>query len=315
MSVARPPAGDAPTAVGRHRRVLLWTLGLTGGFLLIEVAGALWTGSLALLADAGHMLTDAGGLGLVLFATWLAARPPTPEKTYGYYRVEILAALVNALVLLALSVFILYEAYRRFLSPPAVLGGPMLVVAVAGLGVNLAGMWLLRAGAGESLNLKAAYLEVLSDALGSLGVIVAAVTVLTTGWYLADPLIGAGIGLFIIPRTWGLLRQAVNILLEGTPPHVNLPEVESAMASVHGVRQVHDLHVWTLTSGKHAMSGHVVVEDLAAGNRILRDLHDLLHERFRIEHTTIQLESAPLIQIPTPSGEPSRPSGEGGSRK
>jgi len=272
-------------------------LGLTVGFLLVEVAGALWTGSLALLADAGHMLTDAGGLSLALFAAWLAARPPTPEKTYGYYRVEILAALVNAVVLLAMSAFILYEAYRRFLSPPPVLGGPMLAVAVVGLGVNLAGMWLLHRGAGESLNLKGAYLEVLSDALGSIGVIVAALIVLTAGWYLADPLIGAGIGLFILPRTWGLLRRAVNILLEGTPPHIDVTDVETAMTRVPGVRRVHDLHVWTLTSGKEAMSAHVVVDEIAAGDLIIRALHEMLHERFGIEHTTIQIESVPLVQI------------------
>jgi cobalt-zinc-cadmium efflux system protein len=295
---------DTGTAAARHARPLVWTLALTGAFLLVEVAGALWTGSLALLADAGHMLTDVGGLGLALFAIWVAARPPTPEKTYGYYRVEILAALVNAIVLLAVSALILYEAYRRSLSPPPVLGGPLLAVAAVGLLVNLIGMWLLRRGAGESLNLKGAYLEVLSDALSSLGVIVAAAVVLTTGWYLADPIIGAAIGLFILPRTWALLRQAVNVLLEGTPPHVNLPEVAAAMAAVPGVRQVHDLHVWTLTSGKHAMSGHVVVEDLAAGNRILQDLHELLHERFGIEHTTIQLESHPLVQIATRGEEP-----------
>jgi cobalt-zinc-cadmium efflux system protein len=287
----------AQTAAGHHTGRLIWTLGLTGSFLIVEVVGGLWTGSLALLADAGHMLTDVGGLSLTLFAAWVAAKPPTPEKTYGYYRVEILAALVNALVLLAISVFLLYEAYRRFLAPPPVLGGPMLVVAVAGLLVNLAGMWLLRAGARESLNLKSAYLEVLGDALGSLGVIVAAVIVLATGWRLADPLVGAGIGLFIIPRTCSLLRQAVNILLEGVPAHVNLAKVEQAMGEVPGVRQVHDLHVWTLTSGKHAMSGHVVVGDLTVGNEILRDLHGVLHERFGIEHTTIQLESEPVIQI------------------
>lgn len=312
---AHPHTGDARTAAGRHTRALAWTLGLTGGFLLIEVAGALWTGSLALLADAGHMLTDVGGLGLALFAIWVAARPPTPEKTYGYYRVEILAALANAVVLFAISAFILYEAYRRFLSPPPVLGGPMLVVATAGLLVNLAGMWLLHKGSGESLNLKGAYLEVLSDALGSLGVIVAAVVVLATGWYLVDPLVGAGIGLFILPRTWGLLRQAVNILLEGTPPHVNLAEVEGAMAAVPGVRQVHDLHVWTLTSGKHAMSGHVVVEDLAAGNQILRDLHELIHDRYGIEHTTIQLESAPLVQLATKGDTPPPAASQQGSRE
>lgn len=305
---AHAPDGDARTPAGRHTQALLWTLGLTGGFLLIEVAGGLLTGSLALLADAGHMLTDVGSLGLALFAIWIAARPPTPSKTYGYYRVEILAALVNAIVLLAISAFIQYEAYRRFLSPPPVLGGPMLAVAAAGLGVNLTGMWLLRRGAGESLNLRGAYLEVLSDALGSLGVIAAALIVLTTGWRLADPIIGAAIGVFILPRTWGLLRQAVNVLLEGTPPHVDLAQVERAMVAVPGVRHVHDLHVWTLTSGKYAMSGHVLVEDLADGNRIVSALHEVLHERFGIEHTTIQIESEPLVQIATPGApRPSAP--------
>jgi cobalt-zinc-cadmium efflux system protein len=302
-SPTTPHARDPRTAAGRHRQALGWALGLNAGFLLVEVAGALWTGSLALLADAGHMLAHVGGLGLAFFATRLAARPPTPEKTFGYYRAEILAALVNALVLLGISAFILYEASRRFLDPPAVLGGPMLVIATLGLLVNLAGARLLAAGAGESLNIRGAYLEALLDALGSLGAIAAALIVLTTGWHLADPLIGAGIGLLILPSTWRLLRQTVNVLLEGVPPHVSLPEVAEAMRAVPGVRQVHDLHVWTLTSGKHAMSGHVVAEDLAEGNRILRDLHDLLHERFGIEHTTIQLESAPLLQIGTRGGE------------
>jgi cobalt-zinc-cadmium efflux system protein len=285
------------TSAGRHTRALTWTLLLTGGFLVVEVVAGFWTGSLALLADAGHMLTDVGGLALALFAIWFAAKPPTPVKTYGYYRVEILAALANAVLLLGVSGWILYEAYRRVLAPPPVLAGPMLGVALTGLVINLVGMKLLQSGSRESLNLKGAYLEVLSDALGSIGVIVAALIVLTTGWQLADPLIGAGIGLFIIPRTWGLLTRAVNVLLEGTPPHVDLAEVERAMAGVAGVQQVHDLHVWTLTSGKEAMSGHVVVEHLADGDRIIRDLHTLLHDRFGVEHTTIQIESRPLVQI------------------
>ncbi len=285
------------TAAGRHARALAWALALTSGFLVVEVAAGFWTGSLALLADAAHMLTDAGALALALFAAWFAGKPPTPTKTYGYYRVEILAAVVNALVLLAISAAILYEAYRRFIAPPDVLGGPMIGVAAVGLVVNLAGMWLLRAGAHESLNVKGAYLEVLSDALGSLGVLLAGLILVTTGWRLADPLIAAGIGLFIIPRTWGLLRQAVHVLLEGTPPHVNLAEMEAVMQTVPGVRGVHDLHVWALTSGKYAMSAHVLVDDLAAGDRALRTLHALLHARFDIDHTTIQLESEPLVQI------------------
>ncbi len=306
MSAGHAHTTPVRTAAARHRRRLVWTLVLTGLFLLIEVIGGLVTGSLALLADAGHMLTDVGGLGLALFAIWVAAKPATPEKTYGFYRVEILATLNNAVALLAISTFILYEAYHRFLSPPVVLAGPMLAVAVAGLAVNLGGLWLLRDGSGESLNLRGAYLEVLSDALGSVGVIVAGLVVLATGWTLADPIVAAGIGLFILPRTWSLLSRAVNILLEGTPPHVNLAEVEQAMLEVAGVRQVHDLHVWTLTSGKEAMSAHVHVENLADGDQILRHLHRLLHDRFGIEHTTIQLESGPLVQIVNRSSTSSR---------
>jgi cobalt-zinc-cadmium efflux system protein len=270
---------------------------LTGTFLVVEVIAGLWTGSLALLADAGHMLTDVAGLGLALFAIWFASKPATPEKSYGYYRVEILAALANSLLLLGIAAFILYEAYRRFLAPPDVLGVPMIVVAVIGLAVNAAGMWLLRRGAGESLNVRGAYMEVVSDALGSVGVLVAGIVILTTGWRPADPLIAAAVGVFIVPRTWALIKQSVDVLLEATPEHIDLTEVASAMRAVGGVRKVHDLHVWTLTSGKYAMSGHVVVEDIGASDRVLRDLHALLHGRFDIDHTTIQLETEPLLQI------------------
>jgi len=307
MHGAHTPDRDTQSAAGRHQRSLVWTLALTGGFLVIEVAGGLWTGSLALIADAGHMLTDVGGLGLALFAVWVAAKPPTPAKSFGYYRVEILASVVNALMLFGISGYILYEAYRRLVAPPEILGAPMLVIAVIGLGVNVTGLSLLRGGAAESLNVRGAYLEVLSDALGSLGVIVAAAVILTTGWYVVDPLVSAGIGLFIIPRTWVLLRQGVNVLLEGTPPHIDVAALEAAMRQVPGVRRVHDLHVWTLTSGKEAMSGHAVVEDVKDADRIVSALHDLLHERFGIEHTTIQVESQPLVQVTLRDNGRSRP--------
>ncbi len=289
----------------RHTGRLTWTLVMTGTFLLVEVAAGVWTGSLALLADAGHMLTDVGGLALALFAIWFASKPATAAKSYGYYRVEILAALANSVLLLGVAMFILYEAYRRLREPPEVLGAPMLIVAVIGLAVNAVGMWLLRRGAGESLNVRGAYMEVVSDALGSIGVLVAGVVIITTGWRPADPLIGAAIGLFIVPRTWGLIRQSVDILLEATPAHMDLSEIASAMREVAGVRQVHDLHVWTLTSGKYAMSGHVLVENVAASDRILRELHALLHGRFDIDHTTIQVETEPLVQITT--GQLDRP--------
>jgi cobalt-zinc-cadmium efflux system protein len=190
----------------------------------------------------------------------------------------------------------------------------MLVIAALGLGMNLLGMGLLHGGAGESMNLRGAYLELLSDALGSVGVILAAVIIQTTGFLLADPMIGAAIGLFILPRTWGLMRQAVHILMEGVPPQLDIREIEAAMTTVHGVRAVHDLHVWTLTSGKDALSSHVVVDEIADGNRILRDLHRLLHERFGIEHTTLQLESEPLVQIALRTDEQPSAEGEGRSR-
>ncbi len=281
------------TAAARSRGALRTTLALTVVFLVVEAAAAWITGSLALLADAGHMFADAAGLALALFAIWVATRPPTPEKTYGYYRVEILAALVNAVVLLGVSLGILIEAWQRIVEPRAVDAGPMLAVAALGLLVNLAGAWLLHHGAEDSLNVRAAYLDVLSDAATSAGVIVAAGIVLATGWTLADPLTSAVIAVMIVGRTWHLLMQAVNVLLEGTPAHLELGEIEAAMRDVPGVRRVHDLHVWTLTSGREAMSAHVVVDDVRESDRLLDELHTVLHARFGIDHTTIQLETGP----------------------
>jgi len=291
------------TAAGRSRGALLGSLVITGGFLVVEAAGAVWTGSLALAADAGHMLTDVGGLALALFATWIAARPPTPAKTYGYYRVEILAATVNALLLLAVAGLILVEAYQRLRAPREVLGGPMLAIALAGLAANLIAAWWLHGNAGQSLNVRAAYLEVLGDALSSLGVIVAALVVMGTGITLVDPLVSALIALFIVPRTWRLLRQAVNVLLEGTPAHLDLGEIEAAMTQIPGARRVHDLHVWTLTSGREAMSAHVVIDDVRQSERLLGTLHAVLHARFGIDHTTIQLDvEQPVLRIKSPGG-------------
>lgn len=281
------------TAAARARPALVATLLLTGAFLVVEVAAGLWTGSLALLADAGHMLTDVGGLALALFAVWVAARPPTPAKTYGYYRAEILAALVNAVVLLGVAVAILVEAYRRLREPPEVLAAPMLLVATGGLAVNVACAWLLHRDAGASLNVRAAYMEVIADALSSLAVLAAAAVMLVTGWTLADIVVSVAVALVIVPRTLRLLGQAVNVLLEGAPPHLAVEEIEAAMAAVPGVRRVHDLHVWTLTSGREAMSAHVVVADVRESDRLLETLHAVLHARFGIDHTTIQIEREP----------------------
>jgi cobalt-zinc-cadmium efflux system protein len=289
------------SAGARHKHRLRAALALTGSFLLVEAAAGLWTGSLALLADASHMLVDTGGLALSLFAVRFAERPATPEKTYGYHRAEILAALVNGVVLCMVAVGILVKAWERAWAPPAVPGRPVLVVALLGLGVNLAGMWLLRAGARESLSVRSAYLELLGDAASSVAVIAAAALILWTGWHIADPLASAAVAALILPRTWALLSRTVNVLMEGTPPHLDVAEIEAAITGVGGVRRVHDLHVWTLTSGREAMSAHVVVEADVPRDQLLEALHVLLHARFGIDHTTIQVETEPaLIQIAPP---------------
>jgi len=287
-------AKPAATAAGAHKGRLVVALALTMTFMAIEVIGGLWTGSLALLADAAHMLTDAGGLALALIAIRFAERPATPQKTYGYVRMEVLSALTNAVVLLLLTVYIFYEAYQRFLNPPEILGGPMLAVAVVGLAVNLISMTLLSAGSSESLNVKGAYFEVLSDMLGSLGVIIAAGVVMLTGWTLVDPIIGAGIGLFIVPRTWILLKQAVHILMEGTPPEIDITLLEQKLSRIPSVTAVHDLHVWTITSGIDAMSCHLVVADMAQARATLASANEMMKSSFGLKHTTIQIEDQTL---------------------
>lgn len=282
--------GHTHSAAGKNKRRLGIVLGLTTAYLVAEVVGGLLTHSLALLADAGHMLTDVAGLGLALMSIQFAERPATPERTYGFYRVEILAALTNAVVLIGISVYILYEAYQRFRNPPEVQSGTMLAVAAVGLVVNIAGIYLLRAASEESLNMKGAYFEVMSDMLTSIGVIVAALIMLTTGWYYADPLLSAGIGLFILPRTWLLLRDAVGVLLEGTPTDINLTTLREAIGSVKGVAEVHDLHVWSLTSGVNAMSVHTVLADHELHDEVLAAVQRKVRAEFKIAHATVQVE-------------------------
>ena len=280
------------SAATRYRKRLLFVLLLTALYLVVEVVGGILTNSLALIADAGHMLTDVVGQGLALFAIWIAARPPTDERTYGYYRAEILGALTNAALLFAVAFYILFEAWQRFQHPPEVASGPMMIVAAVGLGVNIAGAMLLRSGAGESLNMRGAYLEVLSDTLGSLGVIVAGLIIALTGWTYADPLFSVAIGLFILPRTWRLLREAVGVLLEGTPAHLNRSVVAQAIEGVPGVQRVHDLHIWALTSGIELLTAHVVVAREADEAPILHAVNAMLGDQFKIDHTTLQVERA-----------------------
>ncbi|HEV2074285.1 MAG TPA: cation diffusion facilitator family transporter [Thermomicrobiales bacterium] len=275
-----------------NRRPLAIALLITGLFLVVEIIGGLITGSLALLADAGHMATDVAALALSLFAIWLAQRPATPERSYGFARAEVLAALLNAATLVAISIYIFWEAFSRIGSPPEVDSGPMLVVAAAGLGANAVSAWVLMRGGGHkhNLNTRGAFLHVVGDMLGSVGAIVAALVMLATGWYLADPILSAGIGLLILWSSWQLLRESVEVLLEATPKGIDAMEVRAAMAQVEGVSGVHDLHIWTVTSGLIALSAHV---EIAAG----RDWHQLLdqctlplREHFGIAHVTLQPE-------------------------
>lgn len=282
--------GLSGSAASRNKRQLTIVFFLTLTYLLAEVVGGFWTGSLALLADAGHMLTDVAGVGLALLAIRFGEKPATPQRTYGYYRFEILAALTNAVVLILISVYILYEAYLRFRNPPQVESTQMLWIAGLGLAINLSSMYLLRQGKDESLNMKGAYFEVLSDMLTSIGVIAAGVIMLTTGWYYADPLLSAGIGLFILPRTWALLKESVNVLLEGTPADVNLETLRQGLLQLPGVAGVHDLHAWVLTSGVNALSAHVVLTDEARPEEVLARAQDYVTSKHPIQHATIQIE-------------------------
>lgn len=273
-------------------RPLLIALAITGTFLVVEVIGGLLTNSLALLADAGHMATDVAALALSLGAIWLARRPATPERSFGFLRAEVLAALVNAGTLIAISLFIFREAFRRLGEPPHVDSGPMLIVAVAGLLANVASAWVLSRGGGHrhNLNTRGAYLHVMGDLLGSVGAILAALIMLATGWYLADPLLSAGIGLLILWSSWRLMKESVSVLLEATPPGMDPLAVGDTMRSVPGVTGVHDLHIWTVTSGLVALSAHVDLDELAAWPTALDDLTRRLRQEFGIAHVTLQPE-------------------------
>jgi len=292
--------GPALSSGGRHRTPLLVAFGLTATYMVVELVAGLITGSLALLSDAAHMGTDVLGLGMALAAITLAQRPSTSQRTYGTYRLEVLAALANGVLLFGVGGYVLYEAYRRLSEPPEVPGLPLLLVATVGLVVNLVSFRLLLAGSKESLNVRGAYLEVLGDLLGSVGVIVAAVVIYTTGWRYADPLIGAAIGLFILPRTWRLTGQALRILMEVAPPGMDVEEIRDRILALPGVVDVHDLHVWTLTSGMDSATGHVVVADDADYHQVLDRVVALLAEDYDVVHATIQCEPESHEEHPTP---------------
>ena len=275
----------------QHLRPLAVTFALVVVFLIVEVIAGFVTNSLALLSDAGHMLTDAVGLGMALAAITAANRVDRAQRrTFGLYRLEIVAAFVNALLLLGVAGYVLVEAVQRFRNPPEVLSTPMLVVACGGLAVNIVGIWLLRSGSRESMNVEAAFMEVMADLVGSVGVIIAAIVMVTTGWRHADPLFGAGLGLFILPRAVRLGLRALRVLVQAAPTHIDLQAIRSDLTDLDGVVDVHDLHVWTLTSQMEVASLHLMTTEDANPHTLLDQAESLLRERYRIVHATLQIE-------------------------
>ena len=289
-------AHDGLTATGRHRRRLAMVMGITAGIAAAEVAGAVVSGSLVLLADAAHMAADAAGVGLSVLAALIAARPAGGRRTFGYARAEILAATVNALLLLGLATFILVEAAQRISAPPGVGSGLMLVFGFVALAGNGASLFALRHGQSESLNVRGAFLEVASDMLGAGAVIISGAVIATTGFDLIDPLASIGVAVLILPRTWRLLREAVDVLLEASPRGIDLGEVRAHLTAQDGVKDVHDLHAWTITSGLPVLSAHVVVDPAllgaGCGAGILDRLQECLRGHFDVDHSTFQIEPA-----------------------
>ena len=280
------------SAAAANRSRLVAVLGLSGVILVVEVIGALASNSLALLADAGHMLTDVSGIGLALLAIWFAGRAPTNGRTFGYLRVEIMAAVTNAFLLFGVAAFILYEAWRRLSAPPEVASGLMLAVALVGFAANGVSLYLLRHAQHESLNMRGAYLEVMGDFAGSAAVIVAALVIAANGWAQADAVASVVIALLILPRTLALLREATDVLLEATPKGIDIDHVRAHILDAPGVVDCHDLHAWTITSGMNVVSAHVLVADGADPAATLDALCACLSDDFDIEHSTFQLETA-----------------------
>jgi cobalt-zinc-cadmium efflux system protein len=284
----------------RNRKRLAWTLGLVAVYMVAEAVGGWLTGSLALLADAGHMLSDAAALGLSLFAMTMARRPRTSKRTYGYHRMEILAALANGATLVAISLLVLIEAVHRFSRPERVDAPGMIGIAAGGLLVNLAALALLHAGRDENLNVRGAWLHVLTDALGSVQAIAAGALIWGFGWQWADPAASVLIALLVVYSAWSLLKEATGVLMEGAPAHIDVDQVFDAMAEVPGVVEVHDLHVWTITSGMESLSAHVVVEEDCFDCDVLGAIRATLHERFGIHHITVQMETETFQEHPAP---------------
>lgn len=302
MSAARPSPGGHSHGhshhhgIGANQRRLALTLALSVLYMLAEFFGGLYTGSLALLADAGHMLSDAAALLLSLFALWIAQRPPTPQHTWGYHRTEILAALANGATLVGISVYVIIEAVARFRHPEAVQAPLMMAIAGGGLLVNLISLRILSGGKSNNLNIRGAWLHVLTDAFGSVQAIVAGGLIWAFRWTWADPVASILISLLIIYSAWDLLRETIGVLMERTPRHIDVDEVKGTLSDIPGVVAIHDLHVWTITSGMESLSCHVVVEDEAPHGAMLSQVRTTLHDRFGIHHLTIQIEPAEFAE-------------------
>ena len=279
-----------------NKKGLTIALLITAGIMLLEFFGGLITNSLALLSDSGHMLNDASSLALSLVAIWFATKPASPNKTYGFYRFEILAALFNGVTLFIIAGFIVWEAIQRFYNPPTVASGSMMLIASIGLFANLLSAWaLMRKGdVKNNVNLRSAYLHVIGDALGSVGAIVAGLVMWIFGWYVADPIISVLVALLILKGAWGVVKHTVHILMEGTPITIDLNEVKKVLESIDGVINVHDLHIWTITSGLDSLSCHILIEDHQDSQKVLQEAIHFIEEHFKIQHTTIQIETSQI---------------------
>ncbi|MBI4228456.1 MAG: cation transporter [Deltaproteobacteria bacterium] len=275
----------------KGKKALVVVLCLTISFMIIEIVAGFYTGSLALLSDAVHMFTDAFAISLALLAIWFSLKPPTSVKTFGFYRAEILAAFFNSMLLFVLSIAIILEAYNRLLEPREVKSLMMTVVAAFGLLINLIGAFILSKYQSENLNIRGAFYHVVSDALGSVGTLIAGLIILTTNWYYADSIVSIIISILIIRGAWGLFRDSIHILLEGTPKGIDLKSVEDTIRSHRGVLSVHDLHAWTLTQGFEALSAHLVIEDMGLSEALVSELKKVLFDKFRISHVTLQVET------------------------
>ncbi|MEK4518831.1 cation diffusion facilitator family transporter [Paenibacillus sp. FSL H8-0122] len=277
-----------------NKKGLLIALIITGGIMFLEFFGGLLTGSLALLSDSGHMLSDTASLALSLVAMIIAVKPASSKNSYGFHRFEIMAALFNGVTLFVISGFIMYEAFQRFSAPPVVASGTMMLIASVGLLANLVSAWSLmrKSGAKDNINIRSAYLHVISDALGSVGALAAGLIMNLFSWYVADPIISVLVALLILRSAWGVIKQAFHILMEGTPLSVNADDVEKALLAIEGVQDVHDLHIWTITSGLDALSGHLLIKDGMNSEQVLQLALKMVEENFGIRHTTLQIENS-----------------------